>query len=637
MSESLITKYRPEAFEDVVGQDSAVKALKAAVQKGAGHAFLFSGPSGVGKAQPVTSKVFTPSGWRLIGELVAGDYVYSSDGMPTKVLGVFPQGNRQVYTLEFSDGVSVDCDLEHLWEVNTKRRQRKGRPNRVLSVRELLALEHVQRLYVPLAQPVHLPDRSYTIPPYILGILLGDGYLNASTICFSNPDFDSDIRERVAALLPPGLKLREHKIEACSQFAIIGPRGNKSNPYPRTIKALGLKCLSGDKFIPLEYKLGSVSQRLALLQGLMDTDGSARAGRISYSTTSRKLANDVVELVQSLGGLAWIHVIDNYEMRVNVKMFVCPFASDRKKRGWWSPKKTAPMFARKIRSIYSAERIEPHVCIQVDHPSGLYLTDNFVVTHNTTLARLAAKAFSCEDIQDEDGATNTGIDNIRAVIDGTLFRPLAGANKGIIIDEAHALSKAACQALLKSLEDPPDFVWWFLCTTEPTKLPEAIRTRCLHYTLKEVSIDDLCDLLENTDEGKDVDQDIIGLCAREANGSPRQALANLGVCLEAKDRKEAAELLRSAGDAPQAFELARCLMAGANWAEVCRLLEALKDTNPESIRHVVRAYMTKVALSGKGNSVQTALAVLDAFSKPFHSADGISPVVLACGSLVFSQ
>ena len=255
----------------------------------------------------------------------------------------------------------------------------------------------------------------------------------------------------------------------------------------------------------------------------------------------------------------------------------------------------------------------------------------------TSLARIAAKAFHCEEILEEDGATNTGIDNIRAILDGNLFRPIAGAAKGIIIDEVHALSKPAVTALLKSLEEPPHWIYWFLCTTEFSKLPDTIISRCLHYTLKEVPSDAIRDLLESTDEGKDADPDVLDICVREAYGSPRQALANLGVCLGAKDRKEAAELLRTAGDAPQAFELARCLMAGDGWTKISSLLTAMKDANPESIRHVVRAYMTKVALNGKGNDIPHALAVLEAFSKPFHSSDGLSPVVLACGELVYSS
>ena len=255
----------------------------------------------------------------------------------------------------------------------------------------------------------------------------------------------------------------------------------------------------------------------------------------------------------------------------------------------------------------------------------------------TTLARITAKEFGCEDIREEDGATNTGIDNVRSLIDESMFRPLAGVSKGIIIDECHALSSNAMKALLKTLEEPPDWAYWFLCTTELGKLSDAMRTRCLHYVLKEVPTVEIAEWLASKEESKHVDGGVIDVCAREANGSPRQALSNLGVCLAVKDRKEAGELLRSAAESPKAFELARSLMATEGWTKVATLLEGLKDTSPESIRHVVRAYVTKVAINGKGRDVEVALAVLEAFSKPFNTSDGISSVVLACGELVFSS
>jgi DNA polymerase III subunit gamma/tau len=256
----------------------------------------------------------------------------------------------------------------------------------------------------------------------------------------------------------------------------------------------------------------------------------------------------------------------------------------------------------------------------------------------TTLARIAAKALGClpADLEEVDAATKTGIEDMRAVTSTLLYRPLGkGAVKGIIVDECHALSKAAMQSLLKILEDPPTWVFWFLCTTEPTKVPKAIQTRCLTYQLKEVRFNDLVDLLASTEEAKDVDDDILELCAKEAGGSPRQALSNLGVCLTAENKKEAAELLRSAAEVKEAFELARALFNGADWEEVKDLLGALKETSPESVRHVVRAYMTKVVLDSKKKSdTEAAFAILEAFSQPFNSFDGMSPLVLACGRLV---
>jgi DNA polymerase-3 subunit gamma/tau len=237
-------------------------------------------------------------------------------------------------------------------------------------------------------------------------------------------------------------------------------------------------------------------------------------------------------------------------------------------------------------------------------------------------------------LEEFDAATKTGIDDIRMVIEGLMYRPLGeGASKAVIVDECHSLSKQAITALLKSLEDPPNWVTWFLCTTEPTKIPVAVKTRCLVYQLKDVNTRDLIELLDSTEEGKKTHEDILELCAKEAGGSPRQALSNLGVCMAAKDADEAAELLRSAADIPAAIDLARLLAKGASWSEACKLLAALKEVSPESVRHVVRAYMTSVVLGNKNGDTR-AFAVLEEFSQPFNSFDGMSPLVLACGRLL---
>lgn len=257
-------------------------------------------------------------------------------------------------------------------------------------------------------------------------------------------------------------------------------------------------------------------------------------------------------------------------------------------------------------------------------------------TGKTTLARIAAKAFGCADadIQNEDAATNTGIENMRGLMDGLIYQPMAGGSKAIIIDEAHSLSKPAIQSLLLTLEEPPSWVYWFLCTTEPDKIIKAVQTRCLAFQLKEVRVKDLIDLLLDTDEGKDMDEDILELCAEEAGGSPRQALSNLGVVMAVENIEEAQELLHSASKAPAAFDLARALLKGANWAELRGILTRLKETSPESVRHVVRAYMTTVMLSEKTRDYRDAYDILEEFSKPFNSFDGMSPLALACARLV---
>jgi DNA polymerase-3 subunit gamma/tau len=284
-----------------------------------------------------------------------------------------------------------------------------------------------------------------------------------------------------------------------------------------------------------------------------------------------------------------------------------------------------------IKSIQNAIKKKLGTAFLFTGPSG---------TGKTTIARIAARELGCDviDLEETDAATQTGIDDVRKITEALMYRPLGGGSKGIILDEVHALSKNATQALLKSLEDPPSWVYWFLCTTEATKIPVAIKTRCLSYQLKEVRSDALFDLLAATEEAEGLDDDILNLCAKEAGGSPRQALSNLGVCATAESRDEAAELLRSAEASPAAFDLARALMNGAGWGEVSKLLVSLKETSPESVRHIVRSYMTKVVTEPKGKTdPSSAFAILEEFSQPFNSMDGISPLVLACGRLILGE
>lgn len=263
----------------------------------------------------------------------------------------------------------------------------------------------------------------------------------------------------------------------------------------------------------------------------------------------------------------------------------------------------------------------------------------------TTLARIAAKELGClsQDLLEIDAATHTGIEDMRGVTSQLMYKPLGeGKIKGLIVDEFHALSKPAVQSLLKMLEEPPDWVYWFIATTEPTKILPTIKTRSFVVDLKPLSADDLTTLLEDIAkkeklfDGPQGDK-IIDLCVKEAHGSARQAIANFAVCSVAKTTAEAAELLRSAENSAEAIELARALFRGAGWNEVQGLLGKLKEINPESVRHIIRAYSTTVILNAKTEKqAGRGLEILDAFSQPFNSFDGISPLVLACGKAVLS-
>lgn len=254
----------------------------------------------------------------------------------------------------------------------------------------------------------------------------------------------------------------------------------------------------------------------------------------------------------------------------------------------------------------------------------------------TTLAFLCAKYLKCEEIRDTDAATDTGVDDMRAITAELLYRPLAGGNKAIIIDEAHMLSKNAWTSLLKSLEKPAPWVYWFICSSDGAKVPVAARNRSVAFELKPVSLGDLVALLTDIARLEDlkVPNDIIGICAREAQGSPRQAISNLAACLAAKTKADAVELLHSASESAEAIDLARALYRGARWSELQQIVAKMKGLNPEGVRQVVRAYGTTIVLSASKESVAgPALEVLDAFSIPFNSYDGITPLLLACAKL----
>lgn len=258
----------------------------------------------------------------------------------------------------------------------------------------------------------------------------------------------------------------------------------------------------------------------------------------------------------------------------------------------------------------------------------------------TTLARLVADALGCpaNERVEVDGASKTGIDDMRDVVSMLMYKPLGEATtKVVVVDEAQALSKNAITSLLKVMEEPPAHVVWVLCTSEPTKIPVAIKTRSTHFALKPVSTDELVELLDKVvaAEKLSLSEDIIDLCAKEADGSPRQALANLSTCIGVKSKSEAAELLRSAIHSEEAVAVARALVNRVKWSEMQKILTELKETNPESVRHVVRAYVTSMALkTGKEAAAGNALEILDAFSQPFHPSDGVSPLVLACGKVL---
>jgi DNA polymerase III gamma/tau subunit len=262
----------------------------------------------------------------------------------------------------------------------------------------------------------------------------------------------------------------------------------------------------------------------------------------------------------------------------------------------------------------------------------------------TTIARIGARlmgATSAGSIISLDAATRTGVDDVRVLQEQAQYKPLSGGHRAMIIDECHRLSGNAIDALLMVLEEPPPHLSWWLCTTEPSKIKDTIKTRCTSFMLSSVSEDDLETLFDRvaTAEKIKMDDDIALLCIREAKGSPRQLLVNMVTCRDITDLKEAKRSLAVAIEHDAIIELCRQLAkGGGSWAKMMSIFERLKDDNPESVRIVACNYFASAIKGSKSErEVMHFLTLLDNFSTSFNASEGHAPLLLAIGRCHYGE
>lgn len=352
---------------------------------------LFGDEMGLGKDQPLDAKILTPHGWTTMNEVQVGDLVIGSNGRAYPVTGTYPQGQCRVYRVTFQDGGSTKCGAHHLWEVNTPLRRSRGQAPRVLNTTDLLKEGLVnkngnRRHFVRLARPVNFKKRPHhLIHPYILGYLLGNGGLSQGTVRVTMPD--QETVERVSRLLPRGCRLSRQYL---NDYLIV--HNGQKTPAPNEIRLelnrLGLMGhLSPTKFVPQEYMWGTTQERCELLQGLIDSDGHVRPkdGNIEYSSSSPRLAQDVQQIIWSLGGTAKIRPkktkkLPSYRMSVILPNNVDPCLLSRKKIHRRKRLKYPP--CRTIIKIELVGRRQTK-CIRINSPDNLYVTDDFILTHNT--------------------------------------------------------------------------------------------------------------------------------------------------------------------------------------------------------------------------------------------------------------
>lgn len=373
-----------------------------------------------GKEQPHSAKIATPTGWTTMGDILPGDTILTPSGNTSCVLDKFQQGVKDVYKITFDDGSHAESGIDHLWTVYTRDKWERSAANghggyvvreQTITLRDIIKYRELQlqrknannyNVRVPVVQRVDFQEKKLPVDPYLLGLLLGDGCLSGGSICLTSKD--TDIIESARAVLRPLKSIITARRSGNGLDHFITTPNSRKNLLLDTLRDLNLMGTKSDtKFIPDIYKTSSHEQRLALLQGLMDTDGTVgkrgNARTISYCTTSQQLRDDVQQLVWSLGGKCsyYTRYPQNKKHKVAYDLYISlpnPKNCFRLKRKydlchevWHNNVGHEKAIRRTIVDIELVRR-EESSCILIDDPAHLYITDNFTVTHNSTISSM---------------------------------------------------------------------------------------------------------------------------------------------------------------------------------------------------------------------------------------------------------
>lgn len=371
---------------------------------------LVYGSEGIGKAQPLDAQVLTPEGFVAMGELKVGDRVIGVDGKPRNILAIFPQGKKEVFRVHFRDGSQTECCDEHLWFTQTRGERERHQPERF--EHSILSGGHFATGHTSIMR-FRASRRLNLLPAPNCRFRRGCSVFISATANMSgcpiitNPE--EDIRRRIT--------------ESVDEFDATSPtekairirkrlRGHEKCIFAKALQEFDLdKCISDTKFIPERYLLASVGDRLELLRGLCDSDGYvAKPGAVEISTASAQMAKDIIFLVRSLGGSITTRTRQGRyrtpegmkEVKLSYRLYfsftngIVPVASEKHTARWSEPEWT---IRHSIRKVEAAGKKKCQ-CLVIDALDGLYVTDDFIVTHNSTFGSGAPGAIF---IPTEDG------------------------------------------------------------------------------------------------------------------------------------------------------------------------------------------------------------------------------------------
>lgn len=353
----------------------------------------------VGKALAVGTLIPTPVGMKLMGELEIGDSVFGSNGRPTQITNATDvMTGRPCYRVSFDDGTSIIADADHQWATHTRNPRNGVATYTTSEISRTLTAANGERLNhaIPAAGPLQYAHADLLLDPYVFGVWLGDGTTSSARVTIANRDADiiNAITNRGVAVGPGAPQ------PGCATYRLgNGDRSQaaRDTSIQATLRSMGVL---GKKHIPTGYLEASYNQRIALLQGIVDTDGYVdKGGRVEISVNSERLARNILQLVRSLGH---VPTLRNDPARLYGR------DAGRRHRVWFvplggQPVATVPFKATRlgrtsergekrasVRRIVSVEPCDsvPVRCIEVAASDHLYLAgDAFIPTHNSAFAR----------------------------------------------------------------------------------------------------------------------------------------------------------------------------------------------------------------------------------------------------------
>lgn len=455
--------------------------------------FLFTGSTGVGKG--LTDDTVVPV-WiedgsiteKLNGDLKIGDYVFNRKGEPVKVTGIYHRGLQDIYKVTLTDGRSLYTDSSHLWTYMSNKGKQTANTY-TNSTKELYERgvyitnsdgKRKLKYWIPMNQAVQYPEANLSVHPYVMGAFLGDGSLTVSQLTLSSSD--EDLVAHVAELLGDCTYKHNHRNYNWT-FPLNEPVGQmKSKQTGVVFEKYPEVCVTAEKkHIPKDYMVASVEQRWELVKGLFDTDGSigsADGGRynVSYSTTSFDLANDVQQLLYSLGVASTVNIARTandgryIQYRVNVKS-----SNENKDRFFWIARKVeiankAKLIAGRetkshkkdyewvgIAEIKLLSKQKHTTCIMVDDEEHLYQAGQYVVSHNTAVTKELARILFGDNARTNlirfdmtEYANDDSLDRFRSELTARVWnRPYSI----VLFDEVEKACSPVTRILLQVLDD----------------------------------------------------------------------------------------------------------------------------------------------------------------------------------------